>query len=133
MDFDDRFYRYEDSFKKLSDVSDVAKLYYKGYDFFFYTITEGDEEGFHPTGKCGCVELKDTYFLGICCNHFMWAEGWNEFYYIEDENGNFIDNCLYIYGNHKGNFVSSVIVFCKREEYKNNSGIVWLNREDFKK
>ena len=34
---------------------------------------------FHPTGKCGCIELKDEEMFGIRCNHLMWMmEGWRK-------------------------------------------------------
>lgn len=107
----DLYYNFDISFKELSEVSDVAKLYYdKKCRIYVYNTSE-DEEGFHPTGKCGCLEVYDDYRFGIRCDHLMWAEGWNEFYSVTDKNGNCIDNTLYIYGNHKGGFSSIVIAF----------------------
>ena len=107
----DLYYNFDISFKELSEVSDVAKLYYDKKCRIYVCNTSEDEEGFHPTGKCGCLEVYDDYRFGIRCNHLMWAEGWNEFFNVKDKNGYDVDNTLYIYGNHKGCFLSLVIVF----------------------
>ena len=107
----DSFFDFDISFKELSEVSDVAKLYYDKKCRIYVCNTSEDEEGFHPTGKCGCLEVDDDYRFGIRCDHLMWAEGWNEFFSVTDKNGNCIDNTLYIYGNHKGGFSSIVIAF----------------------
>ena len=70
-----------------------------------YSIKEVDiyDTTFHPNGECGCISLFDEYMFGIRCNHLMWAEGW-----IEDEDQS---DAILIYGNHKGEVVTKLIVF----------------------
>jgi hypothetical protein len=70
-----------------------------------YSIDKVDiyETTFHPNGECGCISLFDEYMFGIRCNHLMWAEGW-----LEDEDQS---DAILIYGNHKGEVVTKLIVF----------------------
>ena len=102
----------DDPSGKLIAVSDVAKSFI-GKKLYVYPITgfgaKGDkcydEFNFHPNGKCGCIEMNDDYLFGIRCNHFMWADGYLEhrpFYQTESSEENPLNDCIMIYGNHKG-------------------------------
>ena len=75
---------------------------------------------FHPNGNCGCCLLPDDYMFGIRCNHLMWAEGfceggerfWENLNLNEDEcEREWGDDCVLIYGNHKGFFIMKLLVF----------------------
>ena len=103
------------SLEKLASASETArKLLAKNntqvVDVLSNDITDfGYEFTFHPTGACGCLEMNDEYFLGIRCNHLMWAEGSCESSdsYIHSYNGT--ENVLLIFGNHKGTFKAQAI------------------------
>ena len=98
--------------KKFTDINklNVATVYYgAGMDDFC------TEFSFHPNGKCGCIGLKDENFLGIRCNHLMWAEGscegWDFCFKDKDYNDETYKNVIIIYGNDKGCFTLSVIFY----------------------
>ena len=108
-----RYSEIEKSIEKLSTVSDVAKSFigktlcvYPVVGMFAENDNYCEDFNFHPNGKCGCVEMNDDYLFGIRCNHFMWADGKLEYppFYETDEDTvkNGWDDCVMIYGNHKG-------------------------------
>ncbi len=65
---------------------------------------------FHPTGKCGCIELKDEEMFGIRCNHLMWMDGRMEEIepFINDDEER---DVILVFGNHKGGFRVRLISF----------------------
>lgn len=73
---------------------------------------------FHPNGNCGCCQANDDYMFGIRCNHLMWAEGfceggesfWSDLN-LENDDPEWKDDCVLIYGNHKGFFIMKLLVF----------------------
>ena len=103
------------SLEKLATTSETARKLLANrntqvVDVLSNDITDfGFEFTFHPTGACGCIEMDDENFLGIRCNHLMWAEGWCERNdsYIHSYNGT--ENVLLIFGNHKGTFKAQAI------------------------
>lgn len=65
---------------------------------------------FHPTGKCGCFELKDEEMFGIRCNHLMWMDGRMEEIepFINDDEER---DVILVFGNHNGAFRVRLISF----------------------
>lgn len=111
---DYKFYNFDETFRRLAEKSNVAKLYSLGYEFFMCN-PEDRGEYFHPSGVCGCLEGSPSSKFYVSSYELYWMEGFHEEYYIEDQNGNPIDNCLYVFGNYKGQFQSGLIVFCSKE------------------
>jgi len=116
---------------KLFEVSNVAKRFKDGACEVCELIDpyscNGQMLSFHPTGKCGCIELGDDYIFGIRCSHLLWADGTCEELsdYCDDEeiiddeesyDPNYSDTVM-IMGNHKGNTWLKVIHFMRN---KNN-------------
>lgn len=106
-----RYWCIEKSIEKLAAVSDVAKSFI-GKKLCVYPITglyennnRNEDFNFHPNGKCGCIEMNDEYLFGIRCDHFMWADGeleYRPFCKTEATEENGLNNCVMVYGNHKG-------------------------------
>ena len=111
---DYNFYSFDETFRRLAEKSNVAKLYSLGYEFFICNPNDTDEY-FHHSGTCGCLKGGSSYKLGICTDELVWAEGFHEEYYIHDQYGNYYDNCLYVFGSDKGIFQSFLIVFCTKD------------------
>lgn len=123
------FYNFDETFRRLAEKSNVAKLYSLGYEFFICNPNDTDEY-FHPSGTCGCLEGGSSYKLGICTNELVWAEGFHEEYYVHDQYGNYYDNCLYVFGSDKGIFQSFLIVFCTKDVKDRDYGLHrdWFER-----
>lgn len=105
------------SFSILSEYSDVAKMYFNSK--YKLTIREVDPEYeyFHPTGKYGCIELQNSkiyHMFDLESDYLMWTEGWHEFYYANEDDEQFIENCMYIFCNCKGRLTSLMIIFTLR-------------------
>ena len=111
---DYNFYNFDETFRRLAEKSNVAKLYSLCYEFFICNPNDTDEY-FHPSGTCGCLKGGSSYKLGICTDELVWAEGFHEESYINDQYGNYYDNCLYVFGSDKGIFQSFLIVFCTKD------------------
>lgn len=97
-------------FMKITKEVDIIDIY--DYDGNIGKDIEGETFSFHPNGKCGCLLLDDSYFGGISCDHWMWAEGncegterfWNE---KEHELGEY--EAIMFYGNHEGSLVIKLL------------------------
>lgn len=98
---------YLNDFMTLAKYSDMANEMVAS-ERNVYVIEGRDINGydFHPTGNCGCIELNDEYMFGIRCDHFMWTEFWSE----DDF------NVILVYGNHKGELVSKLIIMYNGED-----------------
>lgn len=107
---------YPADFKSLTQHSELAfKL--KSHNYEVYTVldwenydpkktrlywSESDSFGFHPNGRIGSINLDDSYFFGIRCNHLIWMDGWCEGY---------CRPAITLMGNHKGGIIMKVILF----------------------
>ena len=109
--------RFQADFEVLTGHSELAfKLKSHNYDVF--TVLNwgdydpegtqhswgGDDQGlgFHPNGRTGCINLDDSYFFGIRCDHLIWMDGMCE------------ERCcpaITLVGNHKGGIILKVILF----------------------
>lgn len=90
----------------LAEHSPVAKDIYDSGNYKIHCINK-EECNFHPNGDCGCIELNDDYLgnihneeVWLRCDHLMWCDGW-----VENED----NNCVLLYGNHKGSFTMYLI------------------------
>lgn len=108
--------------EKLSLCSEMAGKYGGNYEIIEieeYHKHQEDELSFHPNGKCGCILLDDDYAFGIRCNHLMWAEGWCEgieYFWTKDDHAKQNYNVILVYGNHKGELHTSLLVFHELKE-----------------
>lgn len=93
----------------LAHYSDMAKeMVVSDKKVCISEIDSISNTGFHPNGKCGCINLNDDYLFGIRCDHFMWTEFWTEDDFA----------VIIIYGNHKGSLISKCIMMYEGEDDK---------------
>ena len=106
------------SLQKLSEFSVLAKQKLNCNPKLISLCAQNksfpDELSFHPSGKCGCIELNDEAMFDIRCDHLLWAEGWLEgiepfMEGIEDK------EAILICGNHKGTFTVRLLIFPDNE------------------